>query len=80
MIKGKPLRVATIRGYEGLYVGFLDGLGFCSGVGIIKSFRPDQGFLEILTKFSDGFEYIDFGYLKFNRDGTQIGRRGLTEP
>ena len=80
MFRGKPLRVAILRGYEGLYVGFLDNLGFCRGIGIIESFRPDQGILEVYTSFSSKFEYIDFGYLKFNRDGIQIGRRGLSEP
>ncbi|RLG48935.1 MAG: hypothetical protein DRN90_02865 [Thermoproteota archaeon] len=80
MVKGKPLRVAMLKGYEGLYVGFLDSLGFCHGIGIIESFRPNQGILEVYSSFSGNFEYIDFGFLKFNRDGVQIGRRGLTEP
>ncbi|RLG42452.1 MAG: hypothetical protein DRO05_01105 [Thermoproteota archaeon] len=79
-LRGKPLRTATRRGYEGLYVGFLDDVGLCHGVGIIERFMPEQGTLDIYTKFSGSSEYIAFGYLKFNKNGIQIGKRGLTEP
>ena len=80
VIRGKPVRVAIKKGYKGLYLGFLDNFGFCCTIGIIENFRPDQGILEVYTNYSGKFECIEFGYLKFNRDGIQIGRRGLTEP
>ena len=80
VVRGKPLRIAVRRGYDGLYVGFLDDHGFCCGIGIIEGFRPDQGILDVYTNFSGQFDCVEFGYLKFNKKGIQVGRRGLTEP
>ncbi len=80
VVRGKPVRIASRRGYKGLYVGFLDDRGFCRGIGIVESFKPEKGMLDVYSSFSGEFDGIDFGYLKFNKDGIQVGRRGLTEP
>lgn len=80
MLRGKPVRIGVRSGYRGLYVGFLDGRGFCRGVGIIEEFRPEEGLLEVYTNFLGEFNFIEFGHLKFNKDGVQVGRRGVREP
>ncbi len=75
----KDVKIAPLRYYDGLYVGLLKGKLY-AGVGIITSLSPKSGEIEVLTRYNGEVSGISFGYIRFNSEGEEVGRRRREYP
>lgn len=84
IVKGGPgqrmIHAIDFEKFSNLLIGFIDGEGFCPGVGILKwiSFRERKA--EILTPLKkeemERVEEIRFGRIRVKEDGEELGLLG----
>ncbi len=75
----KDVKIAPLGDYRGLYVGLLKGKTY-AGVGILESLDLKEGEIGVLTRYNGRVSGISFGYIRFNSEGEELGRRRRDYP